>query len=57
MKITPRFYTHDYDAKKVIKVSSPYKQKVYITHGLYPCDVYVDNNNNLVMLFEKSTLT
>lgn len=57
MKIPPRFYTCDYDAKDVIKVSDAYKQKVYIKHGLYPCDVYVDNKNKLVMLFKKSTLT
>ncbi len=57
MKIPPRFYTCDYDAKDVIKVSDAYKQKVYIKHGLYPCDVYVDNKNKLVMLFKKTTLT
>ncbi len=57
MKIKPRFYTYDYDVKKVIKVKDRYKQKLYIANGLYPCDIYVDSNNVLVMLFEKSTLT
>ena len=27
MKIKPRFYTYDYDVKKVIKVKDRYKQK------------------------------
>lgn len=57
MKIKPRFYTYDYDVKKVIKVKDRYKQKLYIANGLYPCDIYVDSNNVLIMLFEKSTLT
>jgi hypothetical protein len=57
MKINPKFYTHDYDPSKVLKVVDRYKQKLYISNGIYPCDIYVDSNNNLVMLFEKSTLT
>ena len=57
MKINPKFYTHDYDPCKVLKVVDRYKQKLYISNGIYPCDIYVDSNNNLVMLFEKSTLT
>ena len=56
MKVKPRFYTYDYDADKVIKVVDPNKQKIYIANGLYPCDVYVDNNKRLVMIFEKKTL-
>lgn len=56
MKIKPRFQTYDYDVKKTIKVIDRYKQKLYISHGLYPCDIYVDSNNMLVMLFEKKTL-
>lgn len=57
MKIKPRFYLYDYDATKVIKVVNPYKQKIYIKNGLYPCDIYVDNNDKLVMIFEKKTLS
>lgn len=56
MKIKPRFYLRDYDAEKTIKVINPDKQKIYIKNGLYPCDIYVDNNNKLIMLFEKKTL-
>lgn len=56
MKIKPTFYTYDYKTKDVLKVIDRYKQILYISHGLYPCDVYVDPDNNLVMLFEKSTL-
>lgn len=56
MKIKPRFYLHDYDAEKTIRVINPDKQKIYIKNGLYPCDIYVDNNNKLIMLFEKKVL-
>lgn len=54
MKIQPNFNTHEYDPKKVIKVTNIKKQKVYITLGMFPCDIYVDSNGDLVMLFEKS---
>ena len=57
MTIKPNFYTHDYDPKKVIKVVNQSKQKLYISFGLYPCDIYVDFDGQLVMLFEKSTLS
>lgn len=56
MKIRPKFYTYDYDANKAIKVIDPKKQKIYISNGLYPCDIYVDDNNRLIMIFEKKTL-
>ncbi len=56
MKIKPRFYLYDYDVEKVIKVINQDKQKLYIKNGLYPCDIYVDNNNRIVMIFEKKTL-
>lgn len=56
MKIKPKFYTYDYEAKNVLKVTDRYKQILYISHGLYPCDIYIDRNNILVMLFEKSML-
>lgn len=52
MKIKPCFYTHDYNPSETIKVTDGYKQKLYILHGLYPCDVYIDQNNILVMIFE-----
>ena len=57
MTIKPNFYTHDYDPKKVIKVVNQSKQKLYISFGLYPCDIYVNLDGQLVMLFEKSTLS
>lgn len=56
MKIKPNFYTHDYDPKKVIKVKNTEKQKIYIAFGLYPCDIYIDGEGQLIMLFEKSVL-
>jgi len=57
MIITPNFYTHDYDPKKVLRVKNFEKQKLYITLGMFPCDIYVDSDGDLVMLFEKSTFT
>lgn len=56
MIIKPNFYTHDYDPKKVIKVKSVEKQKKYIAFGMYPCDIYIDSEGRLIMLFEKSVL-
>lgn len=57
MVIQPNFKTHEYDPKKVLKVKSRDKQKLYITLGMYPCDIYVDSNGDLIMLFEKSVFT
>lgn len=57
MDIKPRFWLHEYDVTKVLKVINPVKQKIYIKNGIYPCDIYVDENNRLVMLFEKKVLT
>lgn len=57
MNIKPTFYTYDYQAQNVIKVLDTNKQKIYISNGLFPCDIYVDSNNKLIMLFEKSTLS
>ena len=54
MTIQPNFNTHEYDPSKVIKVKSNEKQRVYIAFGIFPCDIYVDSNGDLVMLFEKS---
>jgi hypothetical protein len=57
MTIKPNFQTYEYDPKKVIKVKNPMKQKLYIAFGLFPCDIYVDSNGDLIMLFEKSVLS
>lgn len=57
MTIQPNFNTHEYDPVKVIRVRNLEKQKLYISLGMYPCDIYVDSNGELVMLFEKSTFT
>lgn len=56
MKIKPNFNTYEYNPKDVIKVKNTDKQKIYIAFGMFPCDIYVDSNGELVMLFEKSTL-
>ena len=56
MMVEPNFKTHPYDPAKVIRVRNIEKQKIYIAFGLFPCDIYVDSNGDLIMLFEKSTL-
>lgn len=55
MIVQPNFNTHEYDPTKVIRVADGDKQRVFIAFGMYPCDIYVDGNGKLVMLFEKST--
>lgn len=54
MTIQPNFNTHEYDPIKVIRVKNTEKQKIYIALGIFPCDIYVDSNGDLIMLFEKS---
>lgn len=57
MIIQPNFNTHEYNPNKVLKVKNREKQKIYIMLGMYPCDIYVDSNGDLIMLFEKSVFT
>ena len=57
MMIQPNFNTYEYDSDKVIRVKDVEKQKIYITLGMFPCDIYVDSNGDLVMLFEKKVFT
>lgn len=57
MIIQPNFNTYEYDPTKVIRVKSVDKQRIYIAFGIYPCDIYVDSNGDLVMLFEKTAFT
>lgn len=54
MIVQPNFNTHEYDTSKVIRVKNVEKQKIYIAFGIYPCDIYVDSNGDLIMIFEKS---
>lgn len=57
MIIQPNFNTHEYDISKVIRVKNVEKQKIYIAFGIYPCDIYVDSNGDLIMIFEKSAFS
>lgn len=57
MMIQPNFNTYEYDSDKVIRVKDAEKQKIYIALGMFPCDIYVDSNGDLVMLFEKKVFT
>ena len=57
MMIQPNFNTYEYDSDKVIRVKDAEKQKIYIALGMFPCDIYIDSNGDLVMLFEKKVFT
>ena len=57
MIVQPNFNTHEYDTSKVIRVKNVEKQKIYIAFGIYPCDIYVDSNGDLIMIFEKSAFS
>lgn len=57
MKIQPNFNLYEYDPNKVIRVRDIQKQRIYIAFGIFPCDIYVDSNGELVMLFEKSVFS
>lgn len=54
MIVQPNFNTHEYDPTKVIRVKNREKQRIYIAFGMFPCDIYVDSNGDLIMLFERS---
>lgn len=52
--IKPAFQTRPYRTGEVIAIKDRYQSFLYIKHGFYPIDIYVDNNENLVMIFPKS---
>ena len=56
MDIKPKFRLHEYNITEVIKVIDPKKQKIFIKNGMYPCDIYVNDNDELVMMFERKIL-
>ena len=56
MDIKPKFRLQEYKITEVIKVIDPKKQKIFIKNGMYPCDIYVNDNDELVMMFERKIL-
>lgn len=52
--IKPAFQTRPYKTGEVVAVKDRYQSFLYVKNGLYPIDMYVDNNENLVMIFQKN---
>ena len=51
--IKPRFQTRPYKASEVCRIKDRWQSFLYIKHGANPVDLYVDGDDNLVMLFLK----
>ena len=52
--IKPSFQTRPYKPSDVCKIRDRYQSFLYIKHGAKPVDLWVDADDNLVMLFMKS---
>lgn len=53
--IKPAFQTRDYHAGEVIAIRDRYQQYLYTKNSFYPIDMYVANDN-LVMIYPKNEL-
>lgn len=53
-KIKPTFQTREYCSRDVIAIRDRWQQFLYIKHSARPLDIYVDSNDNLVMIFDKN---
>ena len=51
--ITPSFQTRAYDPKKSVAIRDRWQSFLYIKHHAKPLDIFVDANDNLVMIFDK----
>ena len=51
--IKPSFQTRSYKPSEVCRIRDRYQQYLYIKHKARPLDLYVDSEDNLVMLFSK----
>ena len=52
--IKPAFQTREYKTREVVAIKDRYESFLFVKHGYYPVDMYVDNNDNLVMIFPKN---
>lgn len=50
--VKPAFETSFYRPREVVRIVDRYQQFLYIKHGANPVDMYV-SNDNLVMIFRK----
>lgn len=53
-KIKPAFQTRPYYIRDTVAIKDRYQSFLFIKHGASPVDLYVDCNDNLVMVFMKS---
>lgn len=52
--IKPAFSTKEYKTSEVVAVKDRWQSFLYVKHGHYPVDMYVDTKDNLVMIFPKN---
>ena len=52
--IKPAFQTREYKTREVVAIKDRYESFLFVKHGHYPVDMYVDANDNLVMIFPKN---
>jgi len=51
--IKPAFQTRPYKLSKSVFIKDRYQSFLYIKHGAQVLDMFVDANDNLVMVFDK----
>lgn len=52
--IKPNFQTRPYRSDEVCRIRDRWQSFLYVKHGAKPVDMYVDSEDNLVMLFMKN---
>jgi len=52
--IKPTFQTRPYQLSKSVFIKDRYQSFLYIKHGAQVLDMFIDANDNLVMVFDKS---
>ena len=52
--IKPSFQTRPYKPSEVCRIKDRRQSFLYVKYGAKPVDIYVDTDDNLVMLFLKS---
>lgn len=51
--IKPSFQTRPYRGSEVIRIKDRWQSFQYLKHGARPVDLYVDSNDDLIMIFRK----
>ena len=50
--VKPTITGEPYDPIKCVRIADRYQMFLYVKHGVFPKDIYVENNN-MVMVFDK----